>query len=868
MAKAVEVRNLTFAYQGCSFNALSKVSFDLEQGDTLLVVGESGCGKTTLLQHLKPAFMPIGNRASDCRITLCGKEAGEMSEEEQAFIVGYVGQLVNESCVTDKVWHEIAFGLESMGRSQEFIRRRVAEVTTFFGLENVFHEKTAELSGGQKQLVNIASVMAMEPEILLLDEPTSQLDPVSTEELFRMIKKIHDELGTTIIIAEHRLESIFAHATKVMLMDGGSVATIGTPQEVSIFLNERKMPIFKALPVAARMYFDLKNNCVGSDIYKDLFENSEPPLTVNEGRRFLERYVESAGIKHDKTETDNDAGAGMNGALGHKGKPEVALTADELWFRYNRNGRDVIKDCSIRLNKGKVTALLGGNGAGKSTLVYLLSKQLKPYLGKVKDSGTRAGVLCQEPKSMFSQKTVADELAYSIKKVHTDDAGSVQAEITDFFGLSDCLSRHPFDLSGGQQQKLALAKLVAEDCDILLIDEPGKGMDYAFKEKMGIYFKELAKKGKTILIVSHDIEFCAAYSDMCGLFFDGSVVCLEKTSDFFADNVFYTTAVRRMCSGIIDVVLYKELMEALGVGYIEDDRIGRNNVRGDSEESGRNNASGDSEESGRNNASGDSEESGCNNKCEEDDRNKQSNISTFSNMTGAKETGLKLIIPLIVFLVVMPLTIYLGHSYLHQRKYYFISLMIILEGIAAFMVGFDRGKPRLKEIMTIAVLSAISALSRAAFYMIPAVKPMAALTIISGVGLGGVQGFLVGALSMLVSDIFFGQGPWTPWQMFTMGLIGLISGLIFYRDGQTTMAEKKPRLILTVFGFLAVLIIYGGIMNPASVLMYQENVNLQMLAAAYIPGLPVDLIHATSTAVFLWLAAEPMLEKLERVEKK
>lgn len=876
-SNVVEVNNLTFSYRDSSDVALSDVTFSLEQGETLLVIGESGCGKTTLLQHLKPAYLPTGSRSAESTIKLNGKSMEEMSEEEQAFSVGYVGQHVDASQVTDKVWHELAFGLESLGKSQTYIRRRVAETAAFFGLENVFHEKLSELSGGQKQLVSLASVMAMEPGILILDEPTSQLDPISSEEFFRMVRKINDELGTTIIMAEHRLESIYAHATKVMVLSEGRIIKIGNPYEVSYYLYENGLSLFRSLPVSARLYYDL-----GAQADSTL--GDKVPLTVNEGRNFLKAYIEKYGLNMGEKSVEPEDAASDYGSDTANGK-EIVLSAEELWFRYKKNGRDILKACDIEISKGKITALLGGNGAGKSTLLYVLSGQLKSYLGKIKEVKGRVGVLPQEPKAMFAKKTVAEELGIRIiDGASASEYGTYTGEgAADFFGLWDCLLRHPFDLSGGQQQKLALAKLVAEGYDIFLLDEPGKGMDYAFKEKMGMYLRELAAMGKTILIVSHDVEFCAAYADYCGLFFDGGIVSMEEAGDFFAYNVFYTTAVRRMCSNIVDAVIYSDLIRCLGKDPYPPDSTASSSRGGRQDretalelQQGRkldsiSEGSKEIQQSGITETTLELQQSG--------------EIATALKLQQGGETAMELrqdertehvsekglpsmsriVIPAIVFLVVMPLTIYLGHSVLHQRKYYFISLMLILEGIAAFMAGFERGKPKLKEIMTIAVMSAITALSRAAFYMIPAVKPMAALTIISGISLGGVSGFLVGALSMLVSDIFFGQGPWTPWQMFTMGLIGFLAGVVL---GDRRDFDTGRRIRISVFGFITVFFVYGGIMNPASVLMYQENVNLDMLLAAYAPGIPIDAIHAVSTSVFLWIGAGPMLEKLERVRKK
>ena len=832
--EAVSVNNLTFSYGDDTDTALKDVSFRVNKGEILLIIGESGCGKTTLLRHLKPSHTPIGRIIGECDIKLCGKKLSELTEDELSFNVGFVGQNVEESQVTDKVWHEIAFGLESMGCEQSYMQQRVAEMVAFFGLESVYHTRLCELSGGQKQLVNLCAVMVMEPDILILDEPTSQLDPNSSMEFFHMIRKIHDELGTTIIITEHRLEDILSMADKVIVLDDGKVIYEGSPTEVCRYLYAGGMSLFRAMPVAARIFCNIGNekevsNYIGRDM----------PLSVNDGRVFIEKYIENK----EKPETlDLEQ---KNESIK---KWEKALQVDEAWFRYEKNSGDVLKALSLDVPKGKITAILGGNGVGKSTLLHVIAGNMKPYIGKIKNTDNLSvGYLPQNPQVMFAEKTVREELA--LKNVTND----ITENIIKYFDLEDCLKKHPFDLSGGQMEKLALAKMVLRDYDVLLLDEPGKGMDYAFKEKLGLYLKEMADNGKTILIVSHDVEFCAKYADCCGLFFDGHIIALKDTRSFFLQNSFYTTAVRRMCKGLFDAVTVEDVLCILGVkdtqrDINEDGKILPQRSIQDNEKNMVSDTTGNEEYATE----------------RKEDTNEFSSKKKYS-----------VIVPFLVFLVVMPLTIYIGHGLLHQRKYYFISVMLILEAVGTMFFGFEGSRPKLKDIMTIAVMSAITALSRAMFYMIPAVKPMAALTILSGIGLGGVSGFVVGALSMLVSDIFFGQGPWTPWQMFAMGLLGYLAGLIFNKNKKKLFhvndsGSKKTKSVfaVSIFGMMSVLVIYGGIMNPASVLMYQENVTWEMLLASFAPGFPIDCIHAASTFIFLWFLTEPMLEKLERVRRK
>ncbi|MBE5924523.1 MAG: ATP-binding cassette domain-containing protein [Lachnospiraceae bacterium] len=835
----INVCNLTFSYSGTKTYALKDISFSVNKGEMLLVIGESGSGKTTLLRHLKSAYAPVGTMGKDSRIHVAGTSIDELTDEQKAFMIGYVGQRADACQVTDKVWHELSFGLESMGCSQDVMSRRISEIAAFFGLEKVFHEKLAHLSGGQKQLINLASVMVTEPEILILDEPTSQLDPMAAAEFFRMVRRIHDELGTTIVMTEHRLEEVYAMADKVMVLDSGKVLVNGTADEVSAFLYEKKLPLFRSLPAATRLYYDIT---LGEKT------DEKVPHNVNEGRQFLARFVDENGEKFDNTNRECSDKEAHKHAENKQEKKEqrkhkTVIDGKELWFRYDKNTSDVLKNCDIKLPEGKITALMGGNGAGKSTLLHVLAGNLSAYIGKVKKGDVSVGVLPQDPQAMFLYDTVSKEIGD-------------YPDIVKYFDLEDCLDMHPFDLSGGQMEKLALAKLVSQGYDVLLLDEPGKGMDYAFKEKLGIYLKELTASGKTILMVSHDLEMCASYADYCGMFFDGHIVSLVSTREFFKDNSLYTTAVRRMCKGIIDdAILYEDVLALCG-GKTKDEEMSEHHNNDESDS-----ASCDGSEiidactNDNENASDDNEtvHDRLSDTVLEDEQSKN-----FSHLRMT-------IIPLLTFLVLMPLTIYFGDRVLHQRKYYFISMLLIVEGVGAFLAGFEHGKPKLKEIITVAVMAAITALSRAAFYMVPAVKPMAAFTIISGTALGGTDGFIVGALSMLVSDIFFGQGPWTPWQMFAMGLLGLVAGLIFHRS---VNKNKDISIKLSIYGLLSVLIIYGGIMNPASVLMYQENVTWQMLLASYAPGIPIDIIHAVATFIFLMIGAKPMLEKLERVKRK
>ncbi|MDE6761700.1 MAG: ATP-binding cassette domain-containing protein [Lachnospiraceae bacterium] len=890
----IKISHLTFSYGEENTFSLKDISFTVEQGEILLIIGESGCGKTTLLRHLKKDYMPSGKRGTDSRILIAGEPIEELEEKEQAGRVGFVRQNADAALVTDKVWHELAFGLENLGYPQETMQRKIAEMTAFFGLEGIYHEEISKLSGGQKQIVNLASVMVMEPEVLVLDEPTSQLDPIAATEFFHMIEKIHREIGTTIVLTEHRLEEVFSLCDKVMVLEQGKVLMEGSPRQVASGLYRDRNSLYRSLPAAATLYLRLEGQekTVGTTFENQVSDAAsagmqEIPLTVSEGKKWLESRYEKQQFPAKDLETFKEE---TEDFFSKERKKNLVLSADEIWFRYEPESRDIIKACSMELEGEKITAILGGNGAGKSTLLHILAGHYKVRRGKVKVMEGSIGMLPQNPQAMFVKKTVKEELELSGKCQQDEEGAFVKdgfglEEIIDFCNLGEVLGQHPFDLSGGQMQKLALAKLLLEDYDILLLDEPGKGMDYAFKLEMGKLLKRLTGMGKTILMVSHDVEFCARYADICGLFFDGHIVSVSKTRTFFRQNVFYTTAVTRICKNIFPkAVIMEDVLEAFGVMPEEEKHIclaseesvrlaegrggnGEKDIRSpesmerNGKEDGR--SAKDSKRDGRPpdiwKASGNKK--GC------------KEILLSSNIEIPEEAVLdnrgkgrrNYLVSLIIFFAVMPVTIYIGHSVLQQRKYYFIAMLLVLEAILSFFLSFEKRKPSLRESMVIVVLSAVTVAGRAAFYMVPHAKPMAALIILSGAGLGGEAGFLVGALAMLVSNIFFGQGPWTPWQMFAMGILGFVSGIVFRQDRP---CGKKKKYGICVLGFASVIILYGGIMNPASVLMYQENVNWEMILSAYAMGLPFDLIHAAFTFLFLWLGAGPILEKIGRIRRK
>ncbi len=588
--ETIRFSNISFRYPLAENDALKNINLSVKESEFMVLCGKSGCGKTTLLRHMKKNMMPYGNLSGD--ILYRGCDLAELGDRESTSEIGYVQQNPDNQLVTDKVWHELAFGLESLGCDNYTIKRRVSEMASYFDIQTWFRKDVSKLSGGQKQLLNLASIMAMQPKLLVLDEPTSQLDPIAASEFLRTIYKINRDLGTTVILSEHRLEEAFTMADRVAVMDEGKIVALDSPRRIGGFLSGRKAvgnhgisaepekneskgydndethdragfkscdsaqnchPMFYGLPTVTKIFHStLKSAGCGNNLTENTLKSPlESPLTIREGRLWIKDMVEKSGRVFNSRYGKYSGLENVEEAEKRKERKytegDCVIDISGLWFRYDQRSQDILRDLNLKVEKGELFCILGGNGVGKSTALKAISNVVKAQRGKVNVSGKQA-MLPQNPQALFTEISVEDELMEGIHYEEGSDEDKVGKvlEMLEIMEISHLRKSHPYDLSGGEQQRLALGKVLLLNPDVILLDEPTKGLDPFFKISLAGIFKKLTAKGKTLLMVSHDIEFCAQYGDKCAMFFDGNIVSQGSPKEFFSGNNFYTTAANKI----------------------------------------------------------------------------------------------------------------------------------------------------------------------------------------------------------------------------------------------------------------------------------------------------------------------------------
>lgn len=845
-----KIRDLTFTYPGKEKPAVDGANLSVGFGEFIVLCGKSGCGKTTLLRNLKTVLAPHGTRAGS--IYFYGRSIDEVGEREQASRIGFVLQSAENQIVTDKVWHELAFGLESLGYDNETIRIRTAEMASYFGIQTWFPKKVAELSGGQKQLLNLASVMVMQPDVLILDEPTSQLDPIAAADFLDTVKKINRDIGTTVILTEQRLEGAIPMADRVVVMDDGRIIADDIPGNVGAILSRKKHDMLISMPAPLQTYGALYEKNIGRDL--------ECPLDVCGGRNYLTRLFSGRELRVTEMPPEKKKSA--------SGEPAVEIK--DAWFRYEKDSPDVIKDLSMNVARGEFFAIVGGNGTGKTTTLKIISGMEKAYRGRIKLFGKpiekydkkelrsgKVGLLPQDPQALFVENTVRKDLAEMLEDggLGAEEISRRVEETAELVEIDKLLDSHPYDISGGEQQRAALAKILLLRPEILLLDEPTKGLDNLFKKKLAGVLRKLADSGVTVIMVSHDVEFCGKYTDRCAMFFDGGISTTDTPRKFFAGNSFYTTAANRMSRHIFSGAVTADDVTELVLKNFEAPEPGGGS--GPSADSGGPDKNSDG-------ISGKRVQQKNFDEARTRDLGKRNDLAETRVTIGEhkEHKARNAVIAAFAFLFAAG-TLWLSLRYQHSRGYYIVSMLLILYTQVPFFLSFERKKPHVREVMVIAVMVTLGVIGNGIFFMLPQVKPEIAIVIITGACLGARSGFVTGAMIPFVTNFMFGQGPWTPWQMFALGLIGFLAGLLF-RKGLL----KTNKIPLCIAGAVSAFLIYGLIVDVQTIFAATPTPSLAVALTVYGAALPMNAVLAVATVIFMAVLAKPLTEKIERVQFK
>ncbi|MFD1126440.1 ABC transporter ATP-binding protein [Lentilactobacillus raoultii] len=531
MDQLIRLTHLTFTYPHAEQPTLQNVDLTVNQGDFLVIAGDSGSGKTTLLRHLKKELLPNGQREG--QITITGQSISEMTKLQSAQTIGYVSQNPRHQPVMPTVIEELAFSLENIGCPSREINRRIAEMTTYLGLDHWLHQSIETLSGGQLQLVNLAAVLILRPKVILLDEPTAQLDPLMTRNLMAILARIHQELGMTIVMTEHNLSLPITLATRMVLLNQRTIAADGSPASImaKMFYQPTTKRFVPEVPALFLTYYP---------------QASPLPLSVMTAQRLIRarkfRFKSVPHLTHD-----------LKTAAGEQ--PILAMKNVSFSFNAEQN---VVDHLNLFVNKGDWLTIVGKNGSGKSTLLSLMAGLRKPQFGKIKLNRRliwklsnlqriqQLSFLSQEPTLQFGQETVIQELIVQGQQLEIKNVAERAARMLKDCRLTHLKSQNPFDLSGGQQRLLGLAIALMAEPVLLILDEPTNGLDPNTKYIVGKLLKDYQRSGGTIVMATHDMAFAAEFSDHCGFMFDGDLETILPRRQFFSENFFFTTAVNRL----------------------------------------------------------------------------------------------------------------------------------------------------------------------------------------------------------------------------------------------------------------------------------------------------------------------------------
>jgi len=548
----IEFNDFSFFYPDAKSPSLDNINVQISEGEFLVITGPSGGGKSTFLRSINGLIPNFYGGKISGEVIVHGKNASETPTNQMSELVGMVFQDPENQLISSRVEREIAFGMENLCFPESLMKKRIEEALDAVNISRLRNRITSELSGGQKQKVAIASALSMHPSILLLDEPTSELDPRSAEEVLNVIEKINDELGLTILLVEHRLERVIHHVDRMLLIDDGKLLYDGSPRKIkSAHIENWKV----GLPPVTRLSLH----------FKDRLTNGLP-LTVKEARLSLKDVLSNPGknVTWSKKESSG----------------KICLSMEKVYFSYDGE-KDVLKNVSFNVYEGDMIALMGKNASGKTTLVKLMNGLVKQRKGKVllfgkkisdyslDDLIQKVGIVFQDPNLHLFNDTVEEEVAFVLRNLEMDQK-TIDKKVSDIlkrFKIYEYRNSYPHDLSGGQRQRVALASVLVSEPEVLILDEPTRGMDYYLKQELISFLRE---KSKTVIMITHDVETAAEFADRVVLLSEGNIISDGNKRDVLSKALLFSPQINRLVqpyakNGIPDDTLtVEEILEVVG----------------------------------------------------------------------------------------------------------------------------------------------------------------------------------------------------------------------------------------------------------------------------------------------------------------
>ena len=553
----IRINNLTFRYSDTDKPALHDINLEIQDGEFVLITGPSGGGKSSLCRCLNGLIPHFYGGEITGKVEVEGLDVVEHSTKELATKVGMVFQDPENQLVATDVEREVAFGLENLAFPLKLMAKRVEEALDTVGIASLRHRTVNELSGGEKQRVAIASVLAFYPNILVLDEPSSELDPKGAEEVLNVVERLNDELGITVILIEHRLDRVAQHVDRMIVLDNGMIVSDGTPQ--SILSDGKVSKSGVGVPPIIKLVQGLRDKCISID---------NTPLTVKEGRAALAKVM---SLRAKRSNLNLSEGKVITSEAKQSLRPFAPLRASaqplvEVKGLYHVYSGEFValRNISLKIHKGEFVTIMGRNASGKTTLVKNFNGLLKPTRGDVVVDGIntkeitiaelakKIGYVFQNPNDHLFADSVEQEIAFTLKNLgfKSEEMEPMIDQVLERFNLTQYRHRYPRSLSGGEKQRVALASILVAQPKIIILDEPTRGMEYKLKTELMRFLDEYRKDGRVVILVTQDVETVAEYGDRVILLSEGRIVVDGAKREVLSQALLFSPQINRLAQSL------------------------------------------------------------------------------------------------------------------------------------------------------------------------------------------------------------------------------------------------------------------------------------------------------------------------------